>query len=86
MRIDYPIAVDNEYAIWRAFDNNYWPALYLLDARGRVRHHHVGEGEYEQSERAIQRVLAEAGASAGDQGLVRVEAAGAEANGPSAAT
>jgi len=79
MRIDYPIAVDNDYAIWRAFDNNYWPALYLLDARGRVRHHHFGEGEYEQSERAIQRVLAEAGASAGDQGLVRVEAAGAEA-------
>ena len=79
MRIDYPIAVDNDYAIWRAFDNNYWPALYLLDARGRIRHHHFGEGEYEQSERAIQRVLTEAGAAAGDQGLVRVEAAGAEA-------
>jgi thiol-disulfide isomerase/thioredoxin len=79
MRIDYPVAVDNDYAIWRAFDNNYWPALYLLDPRGRVRYHHFGEGEYEQSEKAIQRALAEAGSAAGDQSLVRVDGAGAEA-------
>jgi thiol-disulfide isomerase/thioredoxin len=79
MRIDYPIAIDNDYAIWRAFDNNYWPALYLLDPRGRVRHHQFGEGAYEQSEKMIQRVLAEAGAAAGDQGLVRADPAGVEA-------
>ena len=46
MGIDYPIVLDNDYAIWRAFDNHYWPALYLLDPKGRVRHHHFGEGEY----------------------------------------
>ena len=50
MRVDYPIAVDNDYAIWRAFDNHYWPALYFVDAQGRIRHHHFGEGDYEQSE------------------------------------
>ena len=63
MRIDYPIVIDNDYAIWRAFDNHYWPALYFVDPRGRVRHHHFGEGEYEQSEKVIQRLLAEAGAA-----------------------
>jgi thiol-disulfide isomerase/thioredoxin len=51
MRINYPVAVDNEHTIWRAFKNNYWPALYLIDAQGRVRHHHFGEGSYEQSEK-----------------------------------
>ena len=50
LNIGFPIALDNDYAIWRAFDNHYWPALYLLDARGRVRYHHFGEGEYERSE------------------------------------
>ena len=45
MRITYPVVVDNDYAIWRVFDNHYWPALYLVDARGRVRHHHFGEGD-----------------------------------------
>ena len=59
--IEHPVAIDNDYAIWRAFDNSYWPALYLFDARGRVRHRHFGEGEYEQSETVIQRLLAEAG-------------------------
>ena len=49
----YPIAVDNDYAIWRAFDNNYWPALYFVDAKGRIRHHRFGEGDYEKSERMI---------------------------------
>src|SRR5262249_2691957 len=79
MRVDYPVAVDNESAIWRAFDNHYWPALYVLDSRGRVRHHAFGEGEYEESERTIQRLLAAAGAGASDPGPVRVEAAGLEA-------
>ena len=55
MNVTYPVVMDNDYAIWRAFDNNSWPALYFVDARGRVRQHHFGEGEYEQSEKAIQR-------------------------------
>ena len=53
MRVDYPVAVDNDYAVWRAFNNQYWPALYFIDAQGRIRHHQFGEGEYEQSERSF---------------------------------
>jgi len=60
--IDYPIAIDNDLAIWRAFNNNSWPALYFIDARGHIRHHQFGEGEYELSEIVIQQLLAEAGA------------------------
>jgi thiol-disulfide isomerase/thioredoxin len=56
-RIDYPVAVDNGYEIWSAFDNHYWPALYFVDADGVIRDHHFGEGHYEQSERRIQRLL-----------------------------
>jgi thiol-disulfide isomerase/thioredoxin len=55
--IDYPVAVDNDYAVWRAFDNHYWPALYFIDRRGVIRDHHFGEGRYDQSERVIQRLL-----------------------------
>jgi thiol-disulfide isomerase/thioredoxin len=55
--IDYPVAVDNEYEIWSAFDNHYWPALYFVDADGSIRDQHFGEGRYEQSERVIQRLL-----------------------------
>src|SRR4029453_13802435 len=58
MKIEYPVAIDNEYFIWRAFDNHYWPALYFVDARGRVRDHHFGEGKYDRSEMIIQRLLA----------------------------
>ena len=79
MRIDYPVAVDNEHAIWRAFKNNYWPALYFIDAQGRVRHHHFGEGSYEQSEMIIQALLAEAGTSGIDREPVSVDARGIEA-------
>ena len=61
MRVDYPIAIDNDYAIWRALKNEYWPALYFVDAKGRIRHHHFGEGEYEKSEKIIQQLLGEAG-------------------------
>src|SRR5262249_15946927 len=61
MKVVYPIAIDNDYAIWRAFKNQYWPALYFVDAQGQIRHHQFGEGEYEQSERIIQQLLAEAG-------------------------
>src|ERR1700730_19062987 len=78
MGIDYPIAVDNDYAIWRALENQYWPALYFIDSRGRVRHHQFGEGDYEQSEMVIQRLLAEAGTAALDQSLVRVHPTGVE--------
>lgn len=62
LRIAYPIAQDNDFAIWRGFDNHYWPALYLFDTEGQIRHHHFGEGDYARSEIMIQRLLAEAGA------------------------
>ena len=79
MRIEYPVAIDNDYAIWRAFNNQYWPALYFIDARGRVRQHHFGEGEYERSEMAIQRLLSEAGVGGFGDGVVSVDAGGVEA-------
>jgi thiol-disulfide isomerase/thioredoxin len=79
MRVDYPIAIDNDFALWRAFGNHYWPALYFVDAQGRIRHHHFGEGEYEQSERVIQQLLAEAGVGGIGPELVSVDADGAEA-------
>ena len=63
MRVSYPIAIDNDYAIWSAFHNHYWPALYLVDAQGRIRSHQFGEGSYELSEMMIQQLLAEAGIS-----------------------
>ena len=61
MDVRYPVVVDNDYAVWQAFDNHYWPALYFVDAQGRIRHHHFGEGEYEQSEMVLQMLLREAG-------------------------
>ena len=79
MKIDYPIAIDNDYAIWRAFKNQYWPALYFVDARGQIREHHFGEGEYDRSEKIIQRLLAEAGATGIGEGAVSVDASGVEA-------
>ena len=79
MRVVYTVALDSDYAIWRAFKNQYWPALYFVDARGRVRHHHFGEGEYEQSERVIRQLLAEAGVGGVGQELVSVDASGIEA-------
>ena len=79
MRIDYPIAIDNDFAIWRALKNEYWPALYFVDAQGKIRHHHFGEGEYEQSERIIQQLLAEAGSGGIRRELVSVDGRGAEA-------
>ncbi|HJZ73377.1 MAG TPA: thioredoxin-like domain-containing protein [Vicinamibacterales bacterium] len=79
MKIEYPMVVDNDYTIWRAFENNYWPALYLIDARGRVRQHQFGEGDYQTSERAIQRLLKEAGISVVPDGVVSVKGGGFEA-------
>jgi thiol-disulfide isomerase/thioredoxin len=79
MRVDYPVAVDNEHLIWRAFRNSYWPALYFIDAQGRVRHHHFGEGSYEQSEMIIQALLTEAGSAGIDRMPVSADARGIEA-------
>lgn len=79
MGVVYPVMIDNDYAVWRAFENRYWPALYLVDSKGRIRHHHFGEGEYQQSERVIQQLLAEAGAGGFRQEPVSVEGRGAEA-------
>jgi thiol-disulfide isomerase/thioredoxin len=75
----FPVAVDNDYAVWRAFSNNAWPAIYLIDAQGRLRYRHLGEGEYERSEKMIQQLLAEAGAAGVPRDLVSVEGRGAEA-------
>jgi thiol-disulfide isomerase/thioredoxin len=79
MRIGYPVAIDNNYAVWRAFDNYYWPALYFADAEGRIRHHHFGEGEYQQSEMVIQQLLTAAGSGGTSHDLVSVDASGVEA-------
>ena len=79
LKIDYPVAIDNDYAIWRAFNNQHWPAHYFIDAKGRIRHHHFGEGDYDESERVIQELLAEAGKTGVSSGLVAVNATGAEA-------
>ena len=57
LRVDYPVATDNDYAVWDAFANKYWPALYLVDTEGALRFHHFGEGEYAESEHAIQELL-----------------------------
>ena len=78
LSVGYPVAIDNDYAIWRRFNNQYWPAHYFIDAEGRVRHHHFGEGEYEQSERVIQQLLAEAGMKGVASDIVAVSAKGAE--------
>ncbi|MDX6333339.1 MAG: hypothetical protein QOG05_679, partial [Streptosporangiaceae bacterium] len=74
MKIDYPVATDNNYAVWRAFGNHYWPALYFADTQGRLRHHYFGEGEYGRSEMIIQQLLAEAGSAGAGKDLVSVDA------------
>ena len=79
MKVDYPIAIDSDYGIWRAFSNNYWPALYLIDAEGRIRHHQYGEGGYERTEAMIQQLLVEAGKSGFDRDPIGIEGTGVEA-------
>ena len=79
MELPYPVAVDSDYAIWRGFNNHYWPAFYFVDAQGRVRHRQFGEGAYEQAEKFIQQLLAEAGAVGVAQDLVSVGGRGIEA-------
>ncbi|MGZ3195786.1 MAG: thioredoxin family protein [Croceibacterium sp.] len=79
MGVAFPIAVDSDRAIWDGFDNEYWPALYFIDAQGRIRHHHFGEGGYDQSERIIQQLLSESGVAGVGRDLVAVDGRGAEA-------
>jgi cytochrome c biogenesis protein CcdA/thiol-disulfide isomerase/thioredoxin len=79
LKIGYPVAIDNEYKIWRSFENEYWPAHYFIDGNGKVRHHHFGEGDYDESEEIIQKMLQDAGNKNVPTGLVSVNASGAEA-------
>ncbi|OWZ94049.1 cytochrome C biogenesis protein [Sinorhizobium sp. LM21] len=80
-KITYPVAIDNNFAIWRAFSNSYWPAHYFIDAEGQIRYTHFGEGDYEGSERVIQDLLAEAaGKKKAEDDLVKPNARGAEAS------
>jgi cytochrome c biogenesis protein CcdA/thiol-disulfide isomerase/thioredoxin len=76
LNVDYPVAINNDYAIWRAFGNQFWPAHYLIDAKGVIRHHHFGEGDYAESQRIIQQLLAESGAGTVPNDLVAVSAKG----------
>ncbi|WP_455912743.1 cytochrome c biogenesis protein DipZ [Pseudomonas putida] len=76
--ITYPVAIDNNYKIWRAFNNQYWPAHYFADAKGQIRYHHFGEGDYAESERVIQQLLREAGATNVAGGLIEADAKGVE--------
>ena len=78
LAVEYPVAVDNDYAVWGAFSNHFWPALYIADADGRLRYHHFGEGEYAMAEMVVQQLLLEAGTDAIDQNLVMVEPRGLE--------
>jgi thiol-disulfide isomerase/thioredoxin len=78
MRVDYPIALDPDYGVWEAFANHYWPAVYIADAEGRIRHHHFGEGGYEECERVVQRLLRDAGREGIGEDLVSVTPEGFE--------
>ena len=78
LKISYPVAIDSDYKIWEAFNNHYWPAHYFIDGKGRIRYHHFGEGEYDESERVIQQLLKENGATSLSDGVINVTASGAE--------
>jgi cytochrome c biogenesis protein CcdA/thiol-disulfide isomerase/thioredoxin len=79
LKITYPVAIDSDYKIWRAFHNQYWPAHYFIDGKGRIRYHHFGEGEYDESERVIQQLLRDNGAQSISGGVISVSANGVEA-------
>src|SRR5271156_3557887 len=79
LKVAYPIPIDSSHSIWQAFRNEYWPADYFIDAKGRIRYHHFGEGEYVKSERVIQTLLKENGVTGLDESTVRITADGAEA-------
>ncbi|MCW2242441.1 cytochrome c biogenesis protein DipZ [Azospirillum canadense] len=78
-RIGFPVAIDNTFKIWRSFRNSYWPALYFIDAQGRIRHHQFGEGGYDKAEKVIQDLLADAGRQTAENGVVQPDAVGAQA-------
>jgi thiol-disulfide isomerase/thioredoxin len=78
LAIPYPVAVDSDYVIWRAFSNQYWPAIYVADAQGRIRYHQFGEGDYEQTERVIRQLLTESGNANLPRELVSLDPAGVE--------
>lgn len=77
MDVRYPVAIDNDYAVWQAFDNHYWPAMYFVDGQGRIRHHRFGEGDYQESELVLQMLLAQVGADI-DLSLAGVKPHGVE--------
>src|SRR5262249_5179937 len=77
--ITYPVALDNNYAVWHAFDNQYWPAIYILDGQGQIRYRHFGEGNYAETEVVLQKLLAEQGRADVPRGVSRVNVSGAEA-------
>ncbi len=79
LKITYPVAIDSNYAIWKAFNNEYWPAHYFIDATGQIRYHHFGEGEYDKSEKVIQELLKLKNSSLSLTGFVQVHGSGAEA-------
>jgi cytochrome c biogenesis protein CcdA/thiol-disulfide isomerase/thioredoxin len=79
LKITYPVAIDSDYAIWKAFNNQYWPAHYFIDAKGEIRYHHFGEGKYDESEEVIQQLLREKNSSLQASGFVQVNATGPEA-------
>jgi cytochrome c biogenesis protein CcdA/thiol-disulfide isomerase/thioredoxin len=79
LKIAYPVAIDSNYAIWKAFHNEYWPAHYFIDAQGVIRYHHFGEGEYDKSEEVLQQLLKEKDANLKLSGVVQVAASGVQA-------
>jgi cytochrome c biogenesis protein CcdA/thiol-disulfide isomerase/thioredoxin len=79
LKVNYTVAIDSDYKIWQAFNNQYWPAHYFIDGKGRIRYHHFGEGEYDESERVIQQLLKENGSTSLSAGTINVSAAGVEA-------
>jgi cytochrome c biogenesis protein CcdA/thiol-disulfide isomerase/thioredoxin len=79
LKITYPVAIDSDYAIWKAFNNQYWPAHYFIDAKGEIRYHHFGEGKYDESEEVIQQLLREKNSALQASGLVQVHPSGSEA-------
>src|SRR5271156_2152339 len=79
LKITYPVAIDSNYAIWKAFNNQYWPAHYFIDASGSIRYHHFGEGKYDESEQVIQQLLKEKNSSLNASGFVQVNPSGSEA-------
>jgi cytochrome c biogenesis protein CcdA/thiol-disulfide isomerase/thioredoxin len=79
LKVNYPVAIDSNYKIWQAFNNQYWPAHYFVDGKGRIRYHHFGEGEYDESERVIQQLLKENGVTSLSAGTINVSAPGVEA-------